>query len=797
MSEQSQHPLNGDDPIENPLHQATVATVARLRQVFTDPQIRNLSRLPLPEIERLSEELAQTVPAGNVPGMILNALAKLDKREISQNESQKYVQLLFRGIQTTVGRMVYSALFVPPAAVIHGYQQLLRLSGKDMNAAFPDGTWQFYLEFALREDSARHTNETIGFHTHMPHLRPEDTLAAWLMTSVQFLKLLPSILENEWRERILTKLMVELGKGRVPEDIYSRWEKVRPFGREKITDEDFPQYRRKKFDEFIVPYIRSLDEVAKRELAIAFKTAGERDLASYQYQLSWLANLEPNNYNEIRTHYPLKEAYIGVIRHGRYHLIPMEVLLRPQMAHTAAQTILHMPPQPMLPMVDEIFVVTPRALHQTLYEQLDPSTQKELALLKKTPIIINWDERDSAYPLTWIRRGKRGCGDHPLTITKTQSSFIFDQSHIFFDGAWGAAVSEMMTREAVNWGMYFSAVKPQSALAPKLNIQSLTLKQNSQFAKLAQKSRLSDETGAENHEVKLSTIQSLRQLLLQRLGARVTVNDLMIIYRGFHALNYKPSEQMNYILNLLKTNHDPRHKQAYKLAMEQLQALVGKNPAMLLPIDASRHNPKERLFPTTFRNPITDLHISHQRTLDLLRAYYMASQRDKMTSYQQFNDQRAYYLRVIGGLGELLARYREIALSGKSSSTAGIQMLAHVPPVLQKLLNALPNRFDVLNEILKGEEVFSNLGRVAKGSSLRRFITAKDDNKQKTLAWGAITDDIGVIHLSLRDFRPHVTALHDLDLYDFAQYMTQDYLDSYAHGLNTFIAELIQIVVVQ
>lgn len=124
-------------------------------------------------------------------------------------------------------------------------------------------------------------------------------------------------------------------------------------------------------------------------------------------------------------------------------------------------------------------------------------------------------------------------------------------------------------------------------------------------------------------------------------------------------------------------------------------------------------------------------------------------------------------------------------------------MLAHVPPVLQKLLNVLPSRFDVLNEILKGEEVFSNLGRVAKGSSLRRFITAKDDNKQKTLAWGVITDDSNVIHLSLRDFRPHVTALHELDLYDFARYMTQDYLDSYAHGFNTFIAELIQIVVVQ
>ncbi|MCL4253216.1 MAG: hypothetical protein KJ043_05495 [Anaerolineae bacterium] len=795
MSEERTHQT--DEQPDNSMQQATIATVARLRQVFTDPQIRGLSRLPLPEIERISEEIAQTVPAGNVPGMILNALAKLDKREISQNESQKYIQLLFRGIQTTVGRMVYSALFIPPAAVIHGYQQLLRLSGKDLSVAFPDGTWQFYLEFALREDSARHANETIGFNTHMLHLRPESALAAWLMTSAQFLKLLPSILENEWRERTFCKLMVEHGAGRVPVDIYTRWEKVRPFGRDKITEEDFSHFRRKKFDEFIAPYIRSLDEVGKREVAIGFKTASERDLASYQYQLSWLATLEPNSYNETRVHYPFSDAYIGVIRHGRYHLIPAEILLRPQMSHSAAQAILHMPPQPMLPMVDDVMVITPRALHQSLYEQLDSLTQREIAMLKKTPILINWDERDSRHPLTWIRRGKRGIGDHPLTIFRTQDSFVFDQSHIFFDGAWGAAISEMMTREAVNWGVYFNAVNPQSALAPKLNIQTLMLKQTPQFSKTTQKTRLSEETGAENHEVRLSSMQTLREMLIQRLGARVTINDLMIIYRGLHAFNYKPSEQMNYMLNFLKTNRDPRYKQAYKLVQDQLNTLAVKNPALLLPIDASRNNPKERLFPTTFRNPITDLHANHQRALDLLRAYYMASQREKMTTYQQFNEQRTYHLRVIGGLGELLSRYRDIALLGQSSSTAGIQMLAHVPPVLQKLLNTLPSRFDVLNEILKGEEVFSNLGRVAKGSSLRRFITAKDDNKQKTLAWGVITDDNGVIHLSLRDFRPHVTALHELGLYDMAKHITQDYLDSYAYGLNTFIAELIQLVVVQ
>jgi hypothetical protein len=100
----------------------------------------------------------------------------------------------------------------------------------------------------------------------------------------------------------------------------------------------------------------------------------------------------------------------------------------------------------------------------------------------------------------------------------------------------------------------------------------------------------------------------------------------------------------------------------------------------------------------------------------------------------------------------------------------------------------------VLNEIIKGEEVFSNMGKVAKGSSLRRFITAKDDNEQKTLAWGVLTDDQNIIHISLRDFRPHVAVLESLNMGHLAQFIAQDYLDSYANGLNQYVLELRDIV---
>ncbi len=118
-------------------------------------RFRKLSSLPLPEIEHLADEVARVVPAGNVPAMILTGLANVKGRRVSVGESRKHIDLLFRGVRHSLDEVVYAAFFAGPAAVLYAYQQLLRLAGKDLDAAFPDGTWQFYLEFALREDSAR------------------------------------------------------------------------------------------------------------------------------------------------------------------------------------------------------------------------------------------------------------------------------------------------------------------------------------------------------------------------------------------------------------------------------------------------------------------------------------------------------------------------------------------------------------------------------------------------------------------------------------------------------------------
>jgi hypothetical protein len=158
--------------------------------------------------------------------------------------------------------------------------------------------------------------------------------------------------------------------------------------------------------------------------------------------------------------------------------------------------------------------------------------------------------------------------------------------------------------------------------------------------------------------------------------------------------------------------------------------------------------------------------------------------------YDEFNRLQREFLSTLAGFGDVLSKAKEIALVGQSTGVGAIKLLAHMPAPLQRLLDQVPGHFDVLNDVIKGREVFSNVGAVAPTSTLTRFITAKDDNEKKTLAWGVITDAAGNMRLSLRDFRPHVGLLVKAGCKDVAVRVAQDYVDGYARGLNRFVADL-------
>src|SRR5690606_15647954 len=121
--------------------------------------------------------------------------------------------------------------------------------------------------------------------------------------------------------------------------------------------------------------------------------------------------------------------------------------------------------------------------------------------------------------------------------------------------------------------------------------------------------------------------------------------------------------------------------------------------------------------PSTFRNPLPDIYKTHTQTAALLAK---ANQKrfGKKSVLQEFHQSRAEYLSMLGAFASVMQRYRQIATDGQSASTMAIRLIAGLPGAMQKIVDGIPGQFAVMNDAIKGEEVFSNVGQVAVGSSL-------------------------------------------------------------------------------
>jgi hypothetical protein len=791
--------------------EASIKTASSLKAVASSEALRKVSHLSLPEIEAVSDLIAQIVPAGNVPGVILNNLALLAGRQIPAATARRDIDLLFKGVEQMLDQAVYAAFFAGPAAVIWAYQNLLKLAGKHPESAFPDGTWQFYVEYALREDTARHTNETHGFHTalhqHGLNLSETDRITAWVLAAIDLLHQYDALLTNEWRERMYLRWLVELVE-KDPEHkkltrLYQAWHTHRPYRRGPDgSQETFSAYRWRKFDEFLQSTTQRISPQLNKTWKKKIEEAEKRDLPAYLRQMSILAYLEPGEYRETRVSFPLTKAYIGVIHRGNYYLIRA---CAPNSAHPAEPfavrnqiaAIINLADGPnptsqsLIPLAN-----LRRTAHLTLAQHLSPEILHDLETLRLAPILIHTDPRPSNLPLSELRQAERGTGHHPLTVFLTSDTCLFDQSHIFFDGAWGAAFAEIMTHESLAWAGYLNTLPaPRPETAPPFQLTAHF--SSSDLAALQRAPVCTPETSAESTTVQLKPILALRRLFKQRSDLiQLTVNDLLILYRAIHNCTYRLNPQLEAQLRALVEERRARY--AALTARQAIDLQGNLNPAMLIPLDASLRNPRDRLYPMTFEVPLAELDLIglHARTLQALASYQTAptgNQADRARRFEIFDTLQRTYLAALAGFGAVLNRAKEVAGTGESASVGAIKMLAHLPAPLQKLLDKIPGQFDLLNDIVKGREVFSNIGAVAPKSTLTRFISAKDDNAKKTLVWGVITDADQTMHISLRDFRPHVGLLIQAGYGHLARYLTQDYLDSYAHGLNQFITELYRI----
>jgi hypothetical protein len=776
---------------------ASVMTATNLRSVAQAMSLRTLTHMTLPEIHAVVDQVSRIVPAGNIPGVILSGLARLKDRRIAKNIINRDINMLFRGVEQALDKAVYGTFFAGPAAVLWGYQNLLKLAGKEPDESFPEGTWQFYVNYALREDTARHANETSGFDTtlnaHGIQLSSVDRISAWTMAAIQTIHTYPALLANEWRERVTLAVLREITSAEPDaaryRNLYSEWKLLRPYGlgSDAAPAEAYPVYRQRIFDSFLSVAMRDLRPELRQAWGERLRQAKDNDLPAYQRQMSLLASLEAGTYNETALPIELQQAQVALIWGGRYYLIPAcrpdtdqpadLATVRSQIAAIAA----HPASQP--PAQLAALARVKRTAQAGIWSKLRAGLQQELSSLRQAPIIINADQRPRHLALAELRLTERGCGDHALTLIDTGSSMVFDQSHIFFDGVWGATLADMLTAAALGWARTLHTLAPAQPAVfrpPALLLQFDPIEQTL----IAKAPHVSIEVSSESTGIDLKAIADLRRQFKHRNDAlRLTVNDLLIMYRAIHAATYAPSQELRDLLHDLA--NDPATRPAAEAARLALAEDRLINPALLILVDGSQPNPRDRLHPMSFEVPLGDLKLLdlHTTALRLL----------EHEQWAEFQDCQRTYLAMLAGFSEVAARFKGLALSGESASVGAMRLMAHLPPALQHLLDAVPGRFDVLNDIIKGREVFSNLGVMTAQSTLLRFITAKDDSEKKTLAWGFMTAASNVLHLSLRDFRPHVALFGQCGRRNMAQRMTNEYLTEYVQGMNRYIAELTQI----
>jgi len=825
------------------------ATLASLQEI-DDSAIQQLSLLTLPEIRGVKEEVAQVLPAGNLPAFVLSGLLKLKGRRVSPDQVNQDIAALMRGV-SLIPQGLYGAFIAGPAAVLYAYQKLLQLAGKSPADAFPEGTWQFYLQFGLREDTARHTNETVGFHRALPpEPDPIAMAAAWVCAALQLLYEYDELLAAHWTEGVMLRLLMEemsevTGSERSSfVTLVQDWNRLCPYHRPP-GGSGYISHRRAVFQRFLREHFNNLPPIAQDRIREAYAARVVEELPAYQQQMTLFAALQPETYQECKEPIPPWNAAIAFICQGHTYLLPacqqdklgnplcypafpedaspLPLMQLPDggLADAATQqpivvdrggqvwyqqsgrlmgrlhpptpegvyrwleALFSSPSQGVPPTLDLMLVENPRSLQQQLRSQLSDATQAELAALQRAPIILNWDHRPRELPLAYLRHGRRGIGDHALTIFLTDQSTVFDQSHIFFDGVWGLAVAEILTGSAVQW---YQRLPGEGFRAEQGPVPSpLSLSSTPQMEALAKPKYHLNEATAESADIETRDLFRLRKWLLQR-GVRLTINDLLLLYRFFHSAWYQPSRTLVQALEAFQVRAISAEAQAaYQSIEDTLSRFHEMNPALLIPMDASNVSPRERVFPTTFRNPLTEVREKFVIAQDRYRAYRAHPASDEWIAFDRARRELLTYLKAFGGLMDTL---KAVTMRGESFNTATIRLLGYLPASMQSLLDQIPQRIGALNEVIKGNEVFSNVGRVAPGTSLTRFISAKDDGQTKELIWGILTDDQGYMHISLRDFRPFVSRLVILGETELADLLAQDYLESYVQGLSHFVGEL-------
>lgn len=845
---------------------------------FDDASLISVTNLGLADIHALKREVSEIFPASNLPAFLLQGLIQLDDRRLKHDRITADLRVLFRG---TKQLGLYGTFLAAPALVLYGYQRLLTLAGKDVDSAFPHGPWQFYTQFGLREDAARHCVETAGFGRARPEANDLDAATAWVCAAIWTLYAYDDLLANEWQEHILLHMIDQLvveraaasapagdGRARViaqhsadlrkaygVEGIGRAWAERRPYhGGAITTPGGYPAYRAERFNTFMAQALHTFPDDLRATLAEQFASRRASELPAYQQQLTLCQALCADTYQEQLLNLPLDTLCVGVVVQGRYYLIdacarddrgrllvfpadnPSSAAGVPLLLHydetgqrrdmygnlieigrngsvsIAGRALGFLRPPPIAQLkarvaamfrqpagqpsdVDLHLVRTPRPQHRLLRGQLGNIAQAELALLRTAPILINWDGHDGVEPLPVSRLVRRGCGDHALTLIRNDQRMLFDMSHIFFDALWGMALAEIMTGFATGLFPQVAAARVAGALpiqrlrpperavpVPYSGVQTLVLEPTPDFMAAAHRATtVPAEAAAETAVIDLHAMSRLRRRLV-KIHLNLTVNDLLLLARLAHAARYQPSKLGQEALRSIADLQGGAN--LVQQIMGQIQESRTVNPSLLIPMDATPADPRMRLYPATFRNPLPELLPNLEACAKVVNeTRRLMNQEEQIT----FEEQRRALYRDLWAFAGLMRALRDVTIDGQSFTTSALRLMAHLPGPLQYWVDQIPQRIGVLNEILKGREVFSNVGQVVPSSSLTRFSSARDDGDTKHLVWGMMSDANGRMVVTLRDFRLHVDLLQSQGRGDLARDLAQDYLDSYANTVNDLV----------
>ncbi|MCB9451842.1 MAG: choline/carnitine O-acyltransferase [Anaerolineaceae bacterium] len=781
--------------------EATQMTATSLRKMVTETahQSDQPSHVSVPEREELIELISQILPAGNVVGFVFNGILNAKGRGTPSSEGRMYFNSLFKGLAIIRNNAFYRMMFLGPATVLVGLNMLIRLAGANPDEFLPEGAWQFYVEFGLREDAARHSNETRRFQQVVKKLRPSpspaEELTAWVLSAMWLLRDYPYLSANLWEENVRLRVMEET-TGLT--NLHRSWQQISPFAApENEATLSLPAYRHQQFERFCSEQLNSVGAQQQRKFSQIWNDPEQQQkrkqaIHAYQQQLSIRTYLEPGEYSEKRVPIRASNLQVGVIHQGGYYLIPVidpSNPTAPALVHSQVEAILRA--RSVEAQLDLALTTSPRAAQAQLRKRLSREQQRDIENLQQAPILINWDQRDSSLPLCEIRETHRGINDHAITLFHTQNSMVFDFSHIYFDGPWAMQVAEMLTNEAIRHLHMQKALKTK--LSHEIKLTTLKLDSNSHLERAIKKSPLVFNFISAEARTSIAPVNALRSTLADRTkpSIRITVNDLLVLYRTIFNQRYTPGPQLTRTLNDM--HKKVQNRILVKALDEMFAGLTETNPSLMILIDASRFEPRERLFPSTFRSPFLDFRQEHDHMLELLHALNGKLFR-KGQAREAFSTARGDYISTLSVFGEVMRRYRAIAIEGESMSTTAIRLIAGLPGAMQRLMDGLPGHFAFMNEAIKGEEVFSNVGRVTPGSSITRFASAKDDNDKKVLVWSIMTDDNDTLCLALRDFRPPILALAAEGQPQMAQLITQDFVDRFLEGFMTFIGEVNAII---